>query len=399
MPRLRQIAIIAVLATPLLTHAQMDLALSSLVYTPLSQRNSVQNNATKLSAGYSIVRRVRVRDIATVEGVRDNPLIGYGLVVGLNGRGDSRQTVFTTQMLANVLQRMGMQVPASQLRVNNVAAVFVTAVLPPFSRPGTQLDVTVSSTGDAKSLEGGTLLLTPLRAGDGQVYAEAQGPLTVGGYAAGIQGNSKQVNHPTNARVAGGATVERDNSVQLASVANLSLLLRQADFTTAALVADGINREIGRKTATAVDSRRIEITSPNRGDNIAELLSRIQNVIVDVPTPARVVVNERTGTVVMGRDVRLGPVSILHGTLTIEVATEYKVSQPQQLSQGRTEVVPQTTIKAHDAPANRIQLEEGATVEQLITGLQNIGATARDVVSILQALKAAGALQAELEVL
>ncbi|HVP63966.1 MAG TPA: flagellar basal body P-ring protein FlgI, partial [candidate division Zixibacteria bacterium] len=365
----------------------------------LSEQRLAPAEAAKPGGGFSTLRHVRVRDIAAVEGVRDNLLIGYGLVVGLNGRGDSRQTYFTTQMLANVLQRMGMQVPASQLRVNNVAAVFVTAVLPPFSRPGTQLDVTVSSSGDAKSLEGGTLLLTPLRAGDGQVYAEAQGPLTLGGYTAGGQGNKKQVNHPNTARVPGGAIVERDSSVQLASLTNLSLLLREADFTTATLVAQGINREIGHTIATAADGRRVQLSPPASNENVTELLSRIQNVIVDVPTPARVVVNERTGTVVMGRDVRLGPVSILHGSLTIEVATQYNVSQPNYRAQGQTMVVPETTVQAQDAPANRIQLEEGATVEQLVSGLQNIGATARDVVSILQALKAAGALQAELEVL
>lgn len=400
MKRIRQYVVSAVLVAfvPLFAEAQMDLVLpATLPKPPFEQRVSAAEIAKP--AGYSTLRRVRVRDIANVEGVRDNMLIGYGLVVGLNGRGDSRQTFFTTQMLANVLQRMGMQVPASQLRVNNVAAVFVTAVLPPFSRPGTQLDITVSSTGDAKSLEGGTLLLTPLRAGDGQVYAEAQGPLTIGGYTAGVQGNNKQVNHPNNARVPGGAIVERDNSVQLASLTHLSLLLRQADFTTTTLVAEGINREIGHAIATAADSRRIEISPPAHGETIPELLSRVQNVVVDVPTPARVVVNERTGTVVMGRDVRLGPVSILHGNLTIEVATQYQVSQPNPYSRGQTQVVPQTTVQAQDSPANRIQLEEGATVEQLVSGLQNIGATARDVVSILQALKAAGALQAELEVL
>jgi len=401
MTRVRQFAVSAVLIAffPLSACAQMDLALPAFSAKALSEQRLAPAEAAKPGGGFSTLRHVRVRDIAAVEGVRDNLLIGYGLVVGLNGRGDSRQTYFTTQMLANVLQRMGMQVPASQLRVNNVAAVFVTAVLPPFSRPGTQLDVTVSSSGDAKSLEGGTLLLTPLRAGDGQVYAEAQGPLTLGGYTAGGQGNKKQVNHPNTARVPGGAIVERDSSVQLASLTNLSLLLREADFTTATLVAQGINREIGHTIATAADGRRVQLSPPASNENVTELLSRIQNVIVDVPTPARVVVNERTGTVVMGRDVRLGPVSILHGSLTIEVATQYNVSQPNYRAQGQTMVVPETTVQAQDAPANRIQLEEGATVEQLVSGLQNIGATARDVVSILQALKAAGALQAELEVL
>src|SRR5512142_2567182 len=186
-------------------------------------------------------RKVRIRDIATVEGVRENPLIGYGLVVGLNGTGDRRQTLFTTQLLANVMQKMGLQIPASAVRVNNIAAVFVTASLPPFARSGTQLDVTVSSIGDAKSLEGGLLLMTPLRAGDGQVYAEAQGALTLGGYTAGGSGNSKQVNHPTVARVPGGGTVERDFAVDMASMKTVSLLLRDPDFTTAKDLSDAIN--------------------------------------------------------------------------------------------------------------------------------------------------------------
>lgn len=345
-------------------------------------------------------RSVRVGDIATVEGVRDNPLIGYGLVVGLNGTGDRRQTVFTTQMLANVLDRMGMQIPASAVRVNNVAAVFVTATLPPFARPGMQIDVTVSSVGDAKSLEGGLLLLTPLRGPDGQTYAAAQGALTVGGYAAGIAGNTKQANHPTVARVPSGALVERAIPLDLQAMGLLALQLREGDYAAARDIAAAVNRELGRDAAFARDGRRIEIDTRASGlNNNAELLARVEAITVTLHPRAKVVVNERTGTIVLGRDVRLGPVSILHGNLSIEISTEFKVSQPTEFSKGETTVVPQPSVRVNEQAARKIELAEGASVEQLVNGLQAMGATARDVISILQALKAAGALQADLEVL
>lgn len=344
--------------------------------------------------------KVRIGDIATVEGVRDNPLIGYGLVVGLNGTGDRRQTVFTTQTLSNILLRMGLQVPPGAMRVNNVAAVFVTASLPPFARPGTQLDVTVSSIGDAKSLDGGTLLISPLRAADGQVYATAQGSLTVGGYASGAPGNSKQLNHPTVGRIPAGAIVERDSSVQLSSLEHISLLLREPDFAAADTVADAINREMHAPFAQAIDGRRIELLfGKEHSAALPSVLARIQAVTVEAQLPAKVIVNERTGTIVLGKNVRLGAVSILHGNLSVEIATELSVSQPNPLANGQTTVVPEQKLRTQEGPARRIELVEGATVEQLVNGLQSIGATSRDVVSILQALKAAGALHGELEVL
>jgi len=345
-------------------------------------------------------RTARLRDISSVEGVRDNPLIGYGLVVGLNGTGDRRQTVFTTQMLANVMQRMGMQVPAGSVRVNNIAAVFVTASLPPFARTGTQVDITVSSIGDAKSLEGGLLLLTPLRAPDGQIYAEAQGALTVGGYSAGSSGNSKQVNHPTVARVPSGGRVERDASLNLQSMAIVPLLLREPDFVVARNLAEAVNKELGVSAATVVDARRIEIDlRVTRLPSVPALMARLDELPIVVTSRARVVVNERTGTIVLGRDVRLGAVSILHGNLSIEVITAVEVSQPQPFSQGTTTTTSQPSVRTQESPARRMELPEGATVEQLVNGLQSIGATARDVIAILQAMKAAGALQADLEVL
>ena len=347
-----------------------------------------------------MVHKAMIRDVTSVEGVRDNPVLGYGMVVGLKGTGDRQQTIFTTQTLANVLQHMGVQIPPSTVKVNNVAAVFVTATLPPFSAPGTHLDVTVASVGDARSLEGGILLLTPLYGADGKVYAAAQGAVTLGGYTAGGAGNTKQVNHPTAGRIPGGAMVERDTSLDLQALPRLSLLLNEPDFGTAGEIADAINNDLERPIAIAADSRRVDIDAAATGTkNLPTLLARIQRLMVEVHHRARVVVNERTGTVVMGKDVRLGAVSILHGNFSIEVATDLAVSQPNPLSAGKTEVVPQQTVKTEEAPARRIELTEGASVEQLVNGLQRIGATSRDVIAILQAIKAAGALEAELEVI
>lgn len=346
-------------------------------------------------------RKVMIRDLATVAGIRDNQLVGYGIVVGLNRTGDSNQTVFSTQTLANALRKMGVQASSTQMRTNNVAAVFVTASLPAFARPGMTLDVTVSSAGDAKSLEGGVLLLTPLYAPDGQVYAEAQGPLTLGGYTAGGNGNVKMVNHATVGRVPSGAIVERDASVDLSRMPTVSLMLRELDFNAARDVADEINRDFKKPVATAVDSRRIDINVAASGvSSLPTLISRVQSLAISVHPAAKVVVNERTGTIVMGGDVKLSAVSVLHGNLSIEVATVYNVSQPNPFSkQGETKVVPETTVKATEAPAKRIKLEEGSNVEDLIKGMHAIGASARDIVAILQAIKAAGGLQAELEVL
>jgi flagellar P-ring protein precursor FlgI len=343
---------------------------------------------------------VPIADITTVEGVRENSLFGYGLVVGLNGTGDRRQTLFTTQTLASMLARLGVQIPAAAARVNNVAAVMVTATLPAFARPGTHADVTVSSIGDAKSLEGGLLLLTPLYAADGRIYATAQGALTLGGYSAGAGGgNAKQVNHPTVGQIVDGGMIERDTAVDLTTLPRLALLLREPGYGTAVALATAINREVGEGTARAVDGRQVELHPATPAPNLPELLARIGRLLVGIERRARVVVNERTGTVVLGKEVRLGPVSILHGSLSVDIATVFSVSQPAPLSRGQTAVVPQPSVRAEEGAARRVELSEGATVQQLVDGLQAIGATARDVIAILQALKAAGALDAELEVL
>jgi flagellar P-ring protein precursor FlgI len=349
--------------------------------------------------GEDTVRQALIRDVTSIEGVRENPLIGYGMVVGLNGTGDRQQTLFTTQTLASVLDRMGVQISPTAVVVKNVAAVFVTANLPPFARPGAQLDVTVSSIGDAKSLEGGLLLLTPLKAADGVVYAAAQGPLTVGGYSAGQGGNSKQMNHPTVGRIPSGGLVEKDASLDLSALPHLTLLLTVPDFSTAEAVAGAVNRDLGEEVATARDSRQVVIRPGGGLRDWSSLLARVENLTVAVRRRAKVVVNERTGTIVMGKEVRLGAVAILHGNLSIEVTTEHLVSQPAPFARGDTKVVAETDAKAQESPARRVEVNEGASVEQLVSGLQAIGATARDVIAILQAIKAAGALEADLEVI
>jgi flagellar P-ring protein precursor FlgI len=342
-------------------------------------------------------RQARIKDIATVEGVRDNQLVGYGIVVGLHGTGDSQQTGFSTQTLASMLLRMGVSVPATAIRVQNLAAVFVSAMLPPFSRPGAKIDITASSAGDANSLEGGVLLMTPLYGADGKIYAQAQGPLVVGGYSVSVNGNTKQFNHPTTARVPMGAMVERGVAVQLTGLDTISLLLDENDFKSAEAVAAGIDKELGRSAAKVVDSGTVEIRL-TAGEDVPELLARVEAIEVPFYPRAKVVVNERTGTVVIGGAVVLQPVSILHGGLSVNIVNEFQVSQPGALSSGTTQTVQQTRVETKDKPVTRIELKQGATVDDLVSSLQAIGATARDVISILQAMKSAGALEAELEV-
>jgi flagellar P-ring protein precursor FlgI len=344
---------------------------------------------------------VPISDITTVAGVRDNLLVGYGLVVGLNGTGDRRQTLFTTQTLSNILQRMGVQTAPQQMMVYNVAAVFVTATLPPFARPGMRIDITVSSTGDARSLAGGLLLLCALHGPDGEVYAEAQGPLTIGGFSAGNAQSKVQVNSTNVGIVPAGGIVERDTAVSLRSLKQLTLLLREPDFVTANSIADAINHSLGTGTpAHAIDSRRVDIAWPSDPDAIPAFLAKVESLKVPVVPPARVVVDERTGTIVIGSNVQLAPVSILHGNLAVQVTTTLSVSQPSPFSSGgTTQVVPNTEVKATDQPASKLTLQAGATVQDLVNGLQSIGANARDIVSILRAIKAAGALQAQLEVI
>src|SRR5579863_1642955 len=314
----------------------------------------------------------RIKDLTTVEGIRDNQLVGYGLVVGLAGTGDKQQTIFSVQTLANMLQKMGINIQSqlSTVQVRNIAGVFVTATLPPFSRPGVKIDVTVSSIGDAKSLAGGTLLLTPLSAADGQVYAVAQGPLVIGGYSVGSAANSKVVNQPNVGRIPLGALVEHDASLNIAQMSSLSLLLRDEDFDTAKEIADAINRELGDSPARVIDSRRIEIADvKSAAGNIPALMTRIGDLTIRTKPAAKIVVNERTGTVVMGGNVTISNCAILHGNLSIQVTTELQVSQPAPLSKnGETKVVPQTQVQAQESPLQVVQLKEGSSVEELVHG-------------------------------
>lgn len=344
---------------------------------------------------------VRIKDLARVEGVRGNPLIGYGLVVGLQGTGDGTQASFTIQSLANVLRRSGISVPAGSLRVKNVAAVMVTAELPPFARASQRLDVTVSSIGDAKSLRGGTLLMTPLSGPDGQVYAVAQGQISLGGgFTAGGGGSSVVNNHPTVGTIPMGAMIEHRVMLTLDSFQVVRLLINRPDFNTAHRVAEEINATFGPGTATAEDPATVRVDPPSGyADDLVGLISRLESIRVRPDAAARVVVNERTGTVVMGNQVRISTVALAHGSLTIEVDTTLDVSQPAPLSDGETTIVPRTDIYVEEGPNRVIALEEGITVAELVQALNELGVSAGDMVAIFQAMSAAGALHAELVLL
>lgn len=342
----------------------------------------------------------RVRDLVAVEGVRDNQLVGYGLVVGLAGTGDRRQTVFSTQTLANMLERMGVAVSPAAIQVSNTAAVMLTATLPPFAQSGSRIDVTVAAIGDARNLQGGVLVLTPLKAANGQVYAVAQGPVITGGFAAGAGGNTQVLNHPTSGRIPAGAIVEQQPHTAAGS-ATVRLQLKKADFTTAARIAAAINSQIPGDPARAESSAVVVVTPPDDWTaRPIEFIAALERLTLETEPAARIVVNERTGTVTLGSDVRIAPVTILHGALTVRIQTTYTVSQPGALaSVGETAVVPETRVAAAEEKAKRISLQQGATVEDLVSALVAIGSTPRDVIAILQALRAAGALDVEMEVI
>ncbi|HLJ46794.1 MAG TPA: flagellar basal body P-ring protein FlgI [Bryobacteraceae bacterium] len=344
----------------------------------------------------------RLKDIITLEGVRDNQLIGYGLVVGLNGTGDKRQTVFSAQSLTNLLTRMGVTVAPTAILVRNTAAVFVTANLPPFAQPGTRIDVTVSAIGDSTNLQGGMLILTSLSGVDGHTYAVGQGSVVTGGFVAGRGGNNQTVNHPTAGRIPNGAIIERAAPSE-ALRGQLKLQLREADFTTAARVASVINEKFtspAGPVANAVNSALVEVVPPpNYKARAVEFLAELENLSIEVDHPGKIIINERTGTIVMGKDVRIAPVSIMHGALTVEIKTNYAVSQPPPLSQGNTAVTPETTVSAKEDKARSVVLRDGATVEDLVKALIGIGSTPRDVIAILQNLRASGALNGDIEVI
>jgi len=343
----------------------------------------------------------RLKDLISIEGVRDNQLVGYGVVVGLAGTGDKRTTVFSAQSLANMLLRMGVSVNPSSMLVANVAAVMVTATLPPFAQPGSKLDVTVGAVGDATNLQGGLLVLTSLRGANGQVFAEAQGPVVTGGFKAGGAAASQTVNHPTVGRIPEGGTVER-GAPSVEPNGHMRLQLHNADFANSARIAEVINQKFGQQALVAQAENAGVVTVDIPADwkhRVTEFIAAVEDLKVDVDSAAKIVVNERTGTIVIGKDVRISPVAILHGNLSVEIQTTYQVSQPYPGSSGSTQVVPQTTVATSNQPAKSVVLQQGATVDELVRALTAIGSTPRDVIAILQNLRAAGALDAELEVI
>lgn len=344
------------------------------------------------------VAQSRLKDVVSLQGVQSTPLIGYGLVVGLNKTGDRRQTLFSAQSLANMLRNLGVVVPPGEIKIENVAAVLVTADLQPFARSGARLDVTVSSVGDARSLQGGTLTPTALRGPDGAVYALAQGPLSLGGFGGGKGGNSVQVNHLTAGRVPGGGLVQAASRARLSSGPDLVLALHDPDFVSARRVADAINAEVGAGVARAADPASVILRVPDAyRDALPDLMARLEPLPVDIDTVARVILNERTGTVVVGSHVRLAAAAVAHGNLSVRISTQYDVSQPAPFSkEGQTVVVPQERVDVDEGDAQLVALDEGATLLDVVRALNTLGATPRDIIAIMQALKAAGALRAEL---
>lgn len=340
----------------------------------------------------------RLKELVSLEGVRDNQLMGYGLIVGLAGTGDRQQTLFPAQSLTNLLERMGLSVSPILIQVKNTAAVMVTATLPPFAGPGIRIDVTIAAVGDAPSLQGGILLMTGLKGPDGQVYAVAQGATILGGFVAGGGANVRIVNHPTVARIPNGAIVERAApSLNIGSL--LRLQLRRADFTTAARVVEALNQHFG-SIAQAENAALISVKLPDTyRRNSTGFVADMEQLTVETDRAAQIVVNERTGTIIMGKDVKIAPVAMMQGNLNVEIQTSFSVSQPNALSSGTTQTVPETNVSVKQEQARNVMLKNGATVEELVRALTAIGSTPRDIISILQNLKDAGALDADLKVI
>lgn len=343
---------------------------------------------------------VRVKDVANIEGVRDNQLIGYGIVIGLNRTGDRvQQNLYTRQTLQNLLERMGVTTSAATLKPENMATVLVTATLPPFARPGSKIDVTVSSIADARSLQGGTLIMSPLKGVDGQIYALAQGSVSIGGIAAGGRGNSVEINHPTVGRVPNGATVERGVAVELGASKPLTLVLHDEDFTTASRLQQTINDMFGSGCARAVDGRNVDVNvPPDWTDDVVGFIARLESLKLQTDAVAKVVINERTGTIIIGRNVKIASVAISQGGVVVRIGTEYDVSQPEGFSdKGQTVVTPRTSVNVEERTAKSVIFPDGASIDEVVRGLRAVGVTTSSIISILQAMKSAGALNAELE--
>ena len=355
-----------------------------------------------LAAGTMPAQAERLKELISIQGVRDNPLIGYGLMVGLDGSGDqTQQTPFTTQSLNNMLSQLGVSVaPGTSMQLKNVAAVMVTATLPPFARPGQNIDVTVSSMGNAKSLRGGTLLMTPLKGADGMVYAVAQGNMVVGGAGASANGTKVQVNQLSSGRIPNGAIVERAVPSPLAEDGTFVLELNTSDFSTVQRAVEAINRSFGRDIASAIDARMIKVTAPAQPEERVGFLARIENLdVIPAQAVAKVIINARTGSVVMNQVVRVQDCAIAHGNLTVVINTQPTVSQPNPFSGGSTVVAPVSQIQMSQAGGALQMVRSGASLAEVVKGLNTLGANPQDLVSILQAMKAAGALRAELEVI
>lgn len=344
----------------------------------------------------------RIKDLASVQGVRNNQLVGYGLVFGLDGTGDqTTQTPFTTQSIINMLAQLGTTLATTQsLQLKNVAAVMVTASLPPFSRIGQQIDVTVSSMGNAKSLRGGTLVMTPLKGADGQIYAQAQGSLLVGGAGASAAGSKVAINHLSAGRVIGGATVEREVPTALGQGPFIHYEMVNTDFGTTQRVVEMINREVGPGTAQAVDGRLIRVVAPEEPSSRVAFLGRLENLEVrPVKTAAKVIINPRTGSVVMNQTVTIESCAIAHGSLSVIINTEQKVSQPNALAGGQTVTTTQSEIDIKQGGGSLIQLKAGVNLSDVVKAINALGAGPQDLLSILQSMKAVGALRAELEII
>ncbi len=343
----------------------------------------------------------RIKDIADFEGVRENQLVGYGIVVGLNGTGDDLESaVFTRESLIGMLERLGVNARDEDLETDNVAAVMVTATLPPFARQGAEIDVTISALGDATSLQGGTLLVTPMVGADGEVYAVAQGQVTIGGFSAAGAAESVLRGVPTSGRIARGAIVEREVPFDLAGLQTVNIALRNPDFTTARRIADAINAELDRDVAYPQDSGTVVLNVSMGGGDPAALLTNIEALPIEPDLPAKVVIDENTGVIVMGENVRISRVAVAQGNLTVRVTETPQVSQPNPFSNtGVTVVVPRTNVEVQeDADRKLAVIDPGVTLEELVAGLNSLGVSPRDMISILQTIKTAGALQAELMV-
>lgn len=344
----------------------------------------------------------RIKDIASFKGVDSNQLVGYGLVIGLNGTGDGTQTQFTTQSLVNMMERMGVHTLSDKVKVANVAAVMVTANLPPFARKGNKIDVLVSSIGDAKSLQGGTLVMTPLKGTDNSVYAVAQGPLLIGGFSSsGAAGGGVSKNHPTVARIPGGASIEKEMPFELNTLNTLTIALHTADFTTAMRVSNSINNEMGIIKATPVDAGTITVDIPERynGSHVS-LVASLEQIDIQPDIQAKIVLSERTGTVIMGEKVMISPVAIAHGNLSVEIKENQNVSQPEPFSDGETVVTPDTEISISEEEKKILVVApEKADLGSVVKALNAIGVSPRDLITVFQAIKASGALQADLEII